>query len=132
LRAVVTVACALGVTACSLGRAKLEEPPANFRGIIIANKELLWRGSSTIRNASIAAPQRQEGLWRVCVRMKVQGPLGTANRERDFLVALHDEGKPPELQMTDAAAICAAQPHMPFPELDGGYEMDPVKRGGRR
>src|SRR4051794_21200771 len=36
LRAVATVACALCVAACSLGRAKLE-PPANYRGIIIAN-----------------------------------------------------------------------------------------------
>jgi hypothetical protein len=132
LRTLAALVCVLSAAACSLF-GENQGPPANIRGLIIANKALLWRNADTIRNASIAAPLRQDGLWRICVRMKVQGPLGTSNRERDFLVAVYGEGKPPELLMTDAAAVCATQPHSPFPELDSGYELDPlVKRGGGR
>jgi hypothetical protein len=121
---------ALGFAGCSLGTENLDQPP-NARGIIIANKVLLWRNADTIRNASIAAPQRQAGLWRVCVRMRIIGPLGTSP-DRDFLVALYGVSKPPELLITDAAAVCAAQTYVPFPELDGSYERDPLKRGTQR
>ena len=40
---------------------------------------------------------------------------------RDYLVALYGADRRPELVMEDAAAACAAEPHVPFPELEGGY-----------
>jgi hypothetical protein len=37
------------------------------------------------------------------------------------------------LLITDAVAVCAAQTYVPFPELDGSYERDPLlKRGTQR
>jgi hypothetical protein len=130
LRFSAAMLCALGAAACSHGRESVPQPP-NARGIIIASRGQLWRNLDTIRNASIAEPRLQGGIWHVCVRMKVQGPLGNRPDERDFLVALHAAG--PELLMTDAAAACATQPHTPFPELEGGYQTDHLlKRGGGR
>lgn len=126
-RLVAATLCALGVAGCSLGGKKLDEPPS-ARGIVIANKVLLWRNTDSIRNAAIAPPQRQAGLWQVCVRMNVKGPLGYAS-QRDFLVALNEGSKSPELIMTDATAVCATQPYVPFPELDGSYETN---SGGKR
>jgi hypothetical protein len=132
LRFAATTLCALGAAGCSLGNENLDQPP-NARGIIIANKTLLWRNADTIHNAGIAPPQRQAGLWRVCVRMKINGPLGPSKADRDFLIALYGVSKPPELLVADAAAVCAAQPYVPFPELDGAYETDPLlKRNGKR
>ena len=40
---------------------------------------------------------------------------------RDYLVALYGADRRPELVMEDVAAACAAEPHVPFPELEGGY-----------
>jgi hypothetical protein len=61
--------------------------------------------------------------------MNVRGPLGNA-AQRDFLVAIYGAGKSPELLMTDAAASCATQPYVPFPELDSSYELQPAPGRG--
>ena len=50
-----------------------------------------------------------------------KGPLGSYTGERDYLVALYGADRRPELVMEDTAAACAAEPHVPFPELEGGY-----------
>src|SRR5947208_1204428 len=121
--------CALGVAGCSTGRENLDQPP-NARGIIIANRAMLWRNLDSIRNASIAQPQRQGDVWRVCVRMNIKGQLGTDTGQRDYLIGLYGVGKPPGLLTEDAAAACAAQPHVPFPELEAGYQTDEIKKRG--
>ena len=113
--------CALAAAGCSLGTENRALPP-NARGIIIANKTLLWSNTDTIRNASISPLQRQAGVWQVCVRMTAIGPLGKPT-QRDFLIALPGGGNQPELLMRDATAACANQAYAPFPELDGKYEL---------
>jgi hypothetical protein len=115
---------------CSLGTENRDLAP-NARGIIIANKMLLWNNTNSIRNASIAPLQRHAGLWQVCVRMSATGPLGRPAL-REFLVALPGGGNPPELLMTEAAASCAGQAYAPFPELEGKYELPvEIKHPGR-
>ena len=130
MRLAVAMLCALGVAGCSRGRENLDQPP-NARGIIIANRALLWRNLDSIRNASIAQPQRQGDVWRVCIRMSIKGPIGTKPGERDYLVGLYGVAKPPELLPEDAAATCAGQPRVPFPELEGGYQTDEIKPRGK-
>jgi hypothetical protein len=85
------------------------------------HRAILWRDLDSIKNASIAAPRRHPSNWRVCVRLDTKGPLGTYTGGRDYLVALYGADRRPELVMEDAAATCAAEPHEPFPELEGGY-----------
>jgi len=120
--------CALAAASCSLGNENLNAPP-NARGIIIANKTLLWSNTGSIRNSGIGPLQRQAGVWQVCVRMTATGPLGKP-AQRDFLVALPGGGNPPSLLMTDATAACASQTYAPFPELDGKYELPAESRRG--
>jgi hypothetical protein len=118
----------LTAAGCSLGTENRDLPP-NARGIIIANKTLLWSNTDSIRNSSIAPLQRQAGVWQVCVRMTAIGPLGKPV-PRDFLVALPGGGNPPTLLMSDATAACASQAYAPFPELDGKYELPAESRRG--
>jgi hypothetical protein len=122
LRIMVAILCGLGLAACSSSRHENPDEPPNARGLIIAYKGLLWRDLESIKNASIAQPQRQAGVWRVCVRLDTKGPLGTYTGERDYLVAVYTVVRRPELLTEDAAAICGPQPHVPFPELEGTYE----------
>lgn len=132
-RIAAALVCALAAGGCwSSGRENLDQPP-NARGIVITNRALLWRNLETVRDARIAPPQRQAGVWRVCVRMTIKGPLGDTAGERDFVVALYGVAKPPELLIEDAAKACAGQPYVPFPELEGGYQTDQLmKRGADR
>ena len=111
-----TALCTLGAAGCSSGRENLDQPP-NARGIVIAHRTMLWRNLSGIRNASIAPPQRHGDIWRVCVRMIIKGPVGAKPAERQYLVGIYGVAKPPELLPEDAAAICAGQPYVPFPEM---------------
>jgi hypothetical protein len=110
----------LGLAACQTASQQVEQPP-NARSLVMTNRAILWRDLESIRNASIAAPQRHATGWRVCVRLDTKGVLGTYTGERDYLVALYGADRRPELVMEDAAAACAAEPHVPFPELEGGY-----------
>jgi hypothetical protein len=110
----------LGLTACQTTSQQVEQPP-NARSLVMIHRATLWRDLESIRNASIAAPQRHAAGWRVCVRLDTKGVLGTYTGARDYLVALYGADRRPELVMEDAAASCAAEPHVPFPELEGGY-----------
>jgi hypothetical protein len=114
------LALGLGLAACQTTGPQVEQPP-NARSLIMVHKAILWRDLESIKNASIAAPQRRASGWRVCVRLDTKGAFGTYTGERDYLVALYGADRRPELVMEDAAAACAAEPHVPFPELEGGY-----------
>jgi len=114
------LALGLGLAACQTTGPQVEQPP-NARSLIMVHKAILWRDLESIKNASIAAPQRHASGWRVCVRLDTKGALGTYTGVRDYLVALFGADRRPELVMEDATAACAAEPHVPFPELEGGY-----------
>jgi hypothetical protein len=114
------LAFGLGLAACQTTAPQVEQPP-NARSLIMVHKAILWRDLESIKNASIAAPQRHASGWRVCVRLDTKGALGSNTGVRDYLVALYGADRRPELVMEDAAAACAAEPHVPFPELEGGY-----------
>ena len=114
------LALGLGLAACQTTGPQVEQPP-NARSLIMVHKAILWRDLESIKNASIAAPQRHAGGWRVCVRLDTKGAFGSYTGVRDYLVALYGADRRPELVMEDAAAACAAEPHVPFPELEGGY-----------
>ena len=130
LRAQLVLLCAFGLAGCSYsifssGREQLDKPP-NARGIISENRALLWRNLESIRNASIAEPERQDYFWRVCVRLDIKGTLGSYTGERDYLVALYGVARRPELLVEDTSS-CTALPHEPFPELEGGYLRPDLK-----
>jgi len=110
----------LVLAACQTTGPQVEQPP-NARSLIMVHKAILWRDLESIKNASIAAPQRHASGWRVCVRLDTKGAFGSYTGARDYLVALYGADRRPELVMEDAAAACAAEPHVPFPELEGGY-----------
>jgi hypothetical protein len=114
------LALGLGLAACQASLEQIDQPP-NARSLIMVHKAILWRDLESIKNASITAPQRHAGGWRVCVRLDTKGAFGTYTGARDYLVALYGADRRPELVMEDAAAACAAEPHVPFPELEGGY-----------
>jgi hypothetical protein len=114
------LAIGFGLTACQTTAPQVEQPP-DARSLVMLHRAVLWRDLDSIKNASIAAPRRHPSGWRVCVRLDTKGPLGTYTGGRDFLVALYGADRRPELVMEDAAATCAAEPHEPFPELEGGY-----------
>ena len=112
----------LGLAACqTTGQQQQIDQPPNARSLIMVHKAILWRDLESIKNASIAAPQRHVSGWRVCVRLDTKGAFGSYTGVRDYLVALYGADRRPELVMEDAAAACAAEPHVPFPELEGGY-----------
>jgi hypothetical protein len=115
------LALGLGLAACQTTSSQQIDQPPNARSLIMVHKAILWRDLESIKNASIAAPQRHAGGWRVCVRLDTKGALGSNTGVRDYLVALYGADRRPELVMEDAAAACAAEPHVPFPELEGGY-----------
>ena len=114
------LALGLGLAACQASLEQIDEPP-NARSLIMVHKAILWRDLESIKNTSIAAPQRHAGGWRVCVRLDTKGAFGQFTGVRDYLVALYGADRRPELVMEDAATACAAEPHVPFPELEGGY-----------
>lgn len=112
----------LGLAACqTTGQQQQVDQPPNARSLIMVHKAILWRDPESIKNASITAPQRLASGWRVCVRLDTKGAFGSNTGVRDYLVALYGADRRPELVMEDAAAACAAEPHVPFPELEGGY-----------
>ena len=122
------LAFGLGLAACQTTAPQVEQPP-NARSLIMVHKAILWRDLESIKNASITAPLRHAGGWRVCVRLDTKGAFGTYTGVRDYLIALYGADRRPELVMEDAAAACAAEPYVPFPELEGGYvSLGPDKK----
>ena len=120
----IAILCGLGLglslAGCQTTSQQVDRPP-NARSLIMVHKAILWRDLESIKNASITAPQRHAGGWRVCVRLDTKGAFGSNTGVRDYLVALYGADRRPELVMEDATAACAAEPHVPFPELEGGY-----------
>jgi hypothetical protein len=114
------LALGLGLAACQASLEQIDQPP-NARSLIMVHRAILWRDLESIKNASITAPQRHASGWRVCVRLDTKGAFGSFTGERNYLIALYGADRRPELVMEDAAAACAAEPHVPFPELEGGY-----------
>src|SRR4029077_2784404 len=70
------LALGLGLAACQASLEQIDEPP-NARSLIMVHKAILWRDPESIKNASIAAPQRHASGWRVCVRLDTKGALGS-------------------------------------------------------
>lgn len=89
---------------------------------MLAAKGLLYKDPDSIKNASITAPRRHMGfMWHVCLRANAKNSFGGYAGEKDMLVGLYDDGKPPSVIMADAAGYCDF-PHEPFPELNGDYK----------
>lgn len=88
---------------------------------MLAAKGSLYKDPASIKGASITAPRRHAGwMWHVCVRANAKNSFGGYAGEKDMLIGLYDDGKPPDVIMSNAAGYCD-YPHEPFPELDGGY-----------
>lgn len=111
----------LCVAACQTDQAALEPAaiaPPDHKAIIVANKSRLWKDPSSImKGATITAPRRHMGfMWHVCVRSNAKNAFGGYAGEKDMLIGLYDDGKPPAVLMADATGYCN-YPHEPFPEL---------------
>ena len=107
---------------CQTDQAASTVSPPDHKGIILANKGLIWKDPDSIKNASISAPRRHMGfMWHVCVRANARGGFGGYTGEKDMLVGIYDSGKPPSVLMTDASGYCDHE-HEPFPEIEGGYK----------
>jgi len=103
--------------------------PPDARAAIVAAKGLLYKDPDSIKGASITAPRRHMGfMWHVCVRANAKNAFGGYTGERDMLIGLYDDGKPPSVIMANGAGYCDF-PHEPFHELDGGYQ--PPKQAGK-
>lgn len=113
---------ALTLAACQTDQqAGVSAPPPDARAAVLAAKGLLYKDPASIKGASITAPRRHMGfMWHVCVRANAKNAFGGYTGEKDMLIGLYDDGKPPSVIMADGAGYCDF-PHDPFPELDGGY-----------
>ncbi|WP_024341218.1 hypothetical protein [Bradyrhizobium japonicum] len=114
---------ALGLSACQTDQAAApDRPPPDAKAAVLANKGQLWKDPDSIKAASITAPRRHMGfMWHVCVRANAKNAFGGYTGEKDMLVGMYDDGKPPNVIMADATGYCD-YPHEPFPELEGGYK----------
>lgn len=105
-----------------------DAPPPDAKSAILSSKGTLWKDPDSIKNASITAPRRHMGfMWHVCVKANAKNGFGGYTGEKDMLIGLYDDGKPPAVLMSDATGYCA-YPHEPFPELEGGHKPPPAKR----
>ncbi len=122
MRAPILLTLALTLGACQTGGGMAEQRPApDAKAAILAAKGSLWKDPDSIKNASITAPRRHMGfMWHVCVRANGKNSFGAYAGEKDMLIGLYDDGKPPATLMIDATGYCDF-PHEPFPELEGGY-----------
>lgn len=95
--------------------------PPDARAAVLASKGRLWKDPDSIKSASITAPRRHMGfMWHVCVRANAKNSFGGYVGERDMLIGLYDDGRPPAALMSDATGYCD-YPHEPFPELNADY-----------
>lgn len=96
--------------------------PPDHKGAIVAAKGLLWKDPDSIKAASITAPRRHMNMmWHVCVRANARNSFGGYTGEKDMLIGLYDDARPPSVLMADAAGYCDF-PHEPFPEIEAGYQ----------
>lgn len=117
---VASIPLLLALAACNTaGSAPAPEPP-NAKAIILANKHTLWKDADSIKQASISATQRHLGfMWHVCVRLNAKNTFGGYTGERENLIGIYDDARPPAVLMENAAMNCDPLPHVPFPELNG-------------
>lgn len=132
MRAWIALAAALPLAACQTDQqAAPAAPPPDARAAVLAARGLLYKDPDSIKGASITAPRRHMGfMWHVCVRANAQNAFGGYTGEKDMLVGLYDDGRPPSVIMADGAGYCDF-PHEPFPELDGGYSPAKPAKGRR-
>lgn len=96
--------------------------PPDHRAIVLANKGVIFKDPDSIKNASITAPRRHMNMmWHVCVRSNAKNAFGGYTGEKDMLIGLYDDARPPSILMADGSGYCDF-PHEPFPELEGGYK----------
>jgi hypothetical protein len=125
IRRICFIAClAAGAAACrtSTDSDAAAVAPPDAKAIILANKGRLWKDPDSIKNASVAAPVRHMGMmWHVCVRLNAKGGFGGYTGEKDDLIGIYDDGRPPEVVNSNIAWHCDQQAHVPFPELNGDF-----------
>jgi hypothetical protein len=97
--------------------------PPDAKAAVLAHKNRLWKDADSIKaGAGISAPTRHMGfMWHVCVRANARNSFGGYAGEKEALIGLYDDGRPPEALLSDAAGACYQKPYTPFPELEGGY-----------
>lgn len=127
------VVAAFGLSACQTDQANApESPPPDARAAVLASKGALWKDPDSIKSASITAPRRHTpglfaSMWHVCVRANAKNGFGGYTGEKDMLIGIYDDGKPPSVIMADASGYCDF-PHEAFPELEGGYKPPSAAR----
>jgi hypothetical protein len=126
--AIAASSLALGLGGCQTDSASIpDRPPPDAKAAILAAKGSLWKDPDSIKSASITAPRRHTAgglippMWHVCLRANAKNSFGGYTGEKDMLIGMYDDGKPPSVVMADAAGYCDS-PHEPFPELEGGYK----------
>lgn len=125
---------ALPLAACQTSEASAPVAPPDAKAAILTNRGAIWKDPDSIKAASISAPRRHLGfMWHVCVRSNARGGFGGYMGEKDMLIGLYDDGRPPSVLMADATGYCEF-PHEPFPELEAGYRPPqpeaPKRKGG--
>lgn len=97
-------------------------PPPDAKAAVLAHKNRLWKDADSIKGAAITAPYRHLGfMWHVCVRANAKNAFGGYTGEKENLIGLYDDGRPPEALYTDPP-ICETKAHTQFPELNGDYK----------
>jgi hypothetical protein len=120
---------ALALAGCQTDQSAVpDRPPPDAKTAVLAAKGSLWKDPDSIKNASITAPRRHMGfMWHVCVRANAKNGFGGYTGEKDMLIGLYDDGRPPSPLMADATGYCDF-PHEPFPEIESGYRPPASER----
>lgn len=132
LRSAIGIAiCSLSLAGCLTGKTAEEAqmPLPDYKGLILSNKNRLWKDADSIKTASVAVPRRSTGvlpMWHVCVRANAKNSFGGYTGEKSMLIGIFDDNRPPEVVMAEATGYCNL-PHEPFPELEGGYKASTSK-----
>jgi len=130
MRAIVFAALSpvLWLGGCQTDSASIpDRPPPDAKAAILAAKGSLWKDPDSIKSASITAPRRHTAgglippMWHVCVRANAKNGFGGYTGEKEMLIGLYDDARPPSVLQSDAPGYCDF-PHDPFPELEGGYK----------
>ena len=120
----------IGLAGCSTAGAPPGEPP-DAKAVILANKGRIWKDPDSIKNASIATSLRWHGmgsLWFACVELNAKNSFGGYTGLKRSVVLIYASGATPEVRDTVIGDDCADRPHVPFPELEGGYRPPPAAK----
>jgi len=113
------------LAACQTDQSASTRPPPDYRSIVLANKNRLWKDPGSIINAQIAEPRLSMGIWQVCIRLNAKNSYGGYSGESDELIQFYEDDRPP-WNMGGPAPYCNGSSYSPFPELNGDYR--PAKR----